>query len=389
MNRYLLPLLPLLAFATGQIKMDHAVTKPLGKVVRTNAQITQLADQKQQIVSQIPGHIEAYYVEPGQEVREGDRVVLIESMAFSKMSADYIALTTQLEAARRQLASARKLYQKGLTSQNELNDRIIAVKELESKRNALASQLHSLGTDPSTLTKTTDKMVLYAHASGVVGKLLVPLHSNIDAQTPLLTIVDQNAYYAVAYLGVKDALKIDTSTKGWVKVANKEFSARFVQLMPTIDPETQRAKVLFEIDKSPKVLLLNAFVEMDIAIAPQQEQVMVKRSALTLFKGEWVVFVEKHHGPDTHEEEEHTPAKALDHEDHDTHEAHEEEGEHEAHEHEEHEEVPYEPRVVEIIAYAGEEVAVKGIEVGTEYVSDGVYFVKSMILKSSLGEHGH
>jgi hypothetical protein len=50
MNRYLLPLLPLLAFATGEIRMDHAVAKPLGKVVHTNAQITQLADQKQQIV---------------------------------------------------------------------------------------------------------------------------------------------------------------------------------------------------------------------------------------------------------------------------------------------------------------------------------------------------
>jgi len=381
MNRYLLPLLPLLAFATGEIRMDHAVTKPLGEVVRTNAQITQLADQKQQIVSQIPGHIEAYYVQPGQEVREGDRVVLIESMAFSKMSADYIALGTQLEAARRQLASARKLYQKGLTSQNELNDRIITVKELESKRNALASQLHSLGTDPARLTETTDKMVLYAHASGVVGKLLVPLHSNIDAQTPLLTIVDQNAYYAVAYLGLKDALKIDASTKGWVKVAGKNFPARFVQLMPNIDTETQRAKVLFRVEKHPSILLLDAFVEMDVAIAPQKERVMVKKSALTLFQGEWVVFVKK-----DHEDMEESHAKEDDHEEHEyeTEEAHGE------HEHDEaHEEVPYEPQAVEIIAYAGEEVAIKGIEAGTAYVSEGVYFVKSMILKSSLGEHGH
>jgi RND family efflux transporter MFP subunit len=368
--------------------MDHAVAKPLGEVVRTNAQITQLADQKQQIVSQIPGHIEAYYVEPGQEVREGDRVVLIQSMAFSKMSADYIALGTQLKAAQRQLASARKLYKKGLTSQNELNDRIITVKELESKRNTLASQLHSLDTAPSKLTKTTDKMVLYAHASGVVGKLLVPLHSNIDAQTPLLTIVDQSAYYAVAYLGVKDALKIDASTKGWVKVAGKNFPARFVQLMPNIDTETQRAKVLFRVEEHPRVLLLDAFVEMDVAIAPQQESVMVKKSALTLFQGEWVVFVKKHHED---AEEAHAHAKEVDHDAHDTHEEHADEKEeaHGAHEHKAHEEVPYEPQVVEIIAYAGEEVAVKGIEAGIEYVSDGVYFVKSMILKSSLGEHGH
>ena len=57
--------------------------------------------------------------------------------------------------------------------------------------------------------------------------------------------------------------------------------------------------------------------------------------------------------------------------------------------HEEHEEAPYAPKVVEIIAYNGDDVAIKGLKAGEEYVSDGVYFVKSMILKSSLGEHGH
>ncbi len=386
MTRYLLPLLPLLAFATGSIKMDHAVTKPLGKIVRTNAQITQLSSQKQEIVSQIPGHIEAYYVEPGQEVKEGDKVVLIQSMAFSKMSAEYLALGSQIEAAKSQLASTQKLYKKGLASQDALNDRIIALKALESKRNALASQLHSLGTDPSKLTETTDKMVLYAHAGGVVGKLLVPLHSNIDAQTPLLTIVNQNAYYAIAYLSLPNAMKIDAGTKGWVKVADKSFPAHFVQLMPNVDTETQRAKVLFQVEKSPKVLLLDAYVEMDVSLAPQKEVVMVKKSALTLFQGEWVVFTEKHHeeGLD-HDKGEH--AEEADHDDHEAHE--EDETEHEEHGHGEHEEIPYEPQVVEIIAYAGEEVAVKGIAPGTEYVSDGVYFVKSMILKSSLGEHGH
>jgi hypothetical protein len=120
---------------------------------------------------------------------------------------------------------------------------------------------------------------------------------------------------------------------------------------------------------------------------------MVKKSALSLFQGEWVVFVESDHGGEEHEGEE-----AHGHDDHDK--AHKEEKDHEVHadhdedeeghgDHEEHEEVPYAPKVVEIIAYNGDDVAVKGLKAGEEYVSDGVYFVKSMILKSSLGEHGH
>jgi len=114
---------------------------------------------------------------------------------------------------------------------------------------------------------------------------------------------------------------------------------------------------------------------MDVALTPQEAQVMVKKSALTLFQGEWVVFVPKHH------EEEHHNDKAHEHD--------EDEDEHAKHAHEADEEIPYEAQVVEVIAYAGEEVAIKGIEAGTEYVSNGVYFVKSMLLKSALGEHGH
>ena len=234
---------------------------------------------------------------------------------------------------------------------------------------------------------------------------MAPLHSNVDAQTVLLTLVKQAGYYAVAYLSVDNAMKVTKKTKGWISIAHKKYPSTFVQLLPNIDPETQRAKVLFSITDSPSNLLLGAFTQMDISIAPYTDAIMVKKSALSLFKGDWVVFVEKEHEEEAHHDEksdhDHDDEKA-EHDDHD-HDAHtsdkghdehadhdeEEEGHGEHGGHEEHEEAPYAAKVVEIIAYAGNYVAIKGLKADEEYVSDGVYFVKSMILKSSLGEHGH
>jgi len=387
-----LVLLPIFALA-DQITMAHAVKKPLGKIVRTNAQITQLSDQKQKIVSRLPGHVENYFVTTGQQVKKGDKVALIESIELSKMSATYVALRQQAKAAREQLATAKKLYKKGLTSQNELNQKIIEIEEILSNQSALASQMQSLGIKASALRKATDELILYAHADGVVGQIFVPLHSNVNAEDPLMSIVNQNGYYAIAYLGMDDAMKVDQKTTGFVTIAGKQYPAHFVQLLPTIDEETQRAKVLFMMMENPKNILINAFTEMDISLAPYTEAVMVKKSSLSLFQGEWVVFTEtehegeKHEGEEAHGHDEHESAHEHE-EDHD--EAHEEGEEHEGHGgHEEHEEAPYAPKVVKIIAYNGDEVAVEGIAAGEEYVSDGVYFVKSMILKSSLGEHGH
>jgi len=364
MNKYLLALLPLFAFA-NQITMDHAVKKPLGKIVKTNAQITQLSDQKQKIVSRLPGHVEKYFVTTGQQVKKGDKVALIESIALSKMSAEYVALKQQARAAREQLGTAKKLYKKGLTSQNELNQNIIDIESVLAKQNGLASQMQSLGIKASELTKATDQFTLYAHANGVVGEIFVPLHSNVDAEDPLMSIVNQNGYYAIAYLGLDDAVKVDEKTTGFVRFAGKEYAAHFVQLLPTIDEETQRAKVLFTMTENPKNILINAFTEMDISLAPFTEAVMVKKSSLSLFQGEWVVFIKTEH-----EDKKEESKKAKDDE---------EEGEEE-------EEVPYAPKVVKIIAYNGNEVAVEGIEAGEAYVGDGVYFVKSMLLKSSLGD---
>lgn len=421
MTKYLLLLLPLLGFATA-IKVEHAELKPLGKIINTNAQITQLSNQKQEIVSRLTGHLERYYVEAGAYVKKGEKVALIESIELSKMTAEYLSLVQQANAAQIQKNTSMKLHQKGLSSQNDLSNAIIALEEIRSKQNALASQLESLGLTPSTLTVTTDKFVIYAHADGVVGKIIAPLHSNVDAQTLLMILVDQKGYYAIAYLSLKDAMQVTKETKGWIKVADKNYPSHFVQLLPNIDPETQRAKVLFTIENSPSNLLLGAYTEIDISLAPTQDVVMVKKSALTLFKGEWVVFVEKKHKEEAHHDEEksdhnqdeekaeHDAHQEENHEEevhghkeHD-HDAHKNDKGHESHAtkdhdkeedshghggYEEHEGVSYEATVVEIIAYVGDNVAIKGLHAKEEYVSDGVYFVKSMILKSSLGEHGH
>ena len=447
MTKYLLLLLPLLGFASA-IKVEHAQLKPLGKIIKTNAEITQLSNQKQEIVSRLTGHLERYYVQAGEYVKGGEKVALIESIELSKMTAEYLALIQQEGAAQIQKDANMKLHQKGLSSQNDLSNAIIALEGIRSKQNALASQLKSLGLNPTKLTEATDKFIIYAHADGVVGKIIAPLHSNVDAQTLLMMLVNQSAYYATAYISTKHAMHVNKDTKGWINIAGENYDATFVQLLPNIDKATQRAKVLFSITNSPEKLLLGAFTEIDISLAPTRNVVMVKKSALTLFKGDWVVFTEKEHKDKVHHEEKsdhdhekedaghdehghdadveekghdshpndnhatHKEEEAHGHDDH-AHEVHTEDKGHENHEgeahnedeagHEEHDEkeghgghdehesevAPYQANVVKVIAYVGDEVAIEGLKADAEYVSDGVYFVKSMILKSSLGEHGH
>ncbi|GKT37422.1 hypothetical protein ADUPG1_003360, partial [Aduncisulcus paluster] len=53
-------------------------------------------------------------------------------------------------------------------------------------------------------------------------------------------------------------------------------------------------------------------------------------------------------------------------------------------------EAQYKERAIKIITEDNNYVAVKGLEIGEEYVSDKSFYVKSLILKSSMGDgHGH
>jgi hypothetical protein len=173
-----------------------------------------------------------------------------------------------------------------------------------------------------------------------VGGLLVPLHSTVNAQTPLITLVQQSGYYALAYLGIDDAMKITAKSKGWVTLAKKRYPCSFVQILPEVDSETQRAQVLFWIENDPKKLLLGAFAQIEIALPSYREAIMVKRSALSLFNGEWVVFIpqeEEHHdkngSEDPTKEEAHEHQKEAGH----SEEKAQDEGEEHGHEEEEHE----------------------------------------------------
>ncbi|BDY13724.1 efflux RND transporter periplasmic adaptor subunit [Hydrogenimonas cancrithermarum] len=358
----------------SDIVIEKATMQSFGKQLRVNAKIVQLSNQRQQIVSRLGGHLETYYVEPGQTVKRGGKIAKIQSLELSKMTADYLALGKKIEAVRERLASTKKLYEKGLASKQDLNREQIALAGVEADRNALASQLRSLGIDPGRLKSATDTLIIHAHADGLVSRLLVPLHTNVSAETPIVSLVQKSGYYAVAYIGVKEALKMPEKVEGRLYIGDESFSCRYLYLMPKVDEETQRAQMLFWIESSDKPLLLNAFAEMDIDLPPYEKRVAVKRSALTMFEGEWVVFVPK--AGEGHEKHEH-----------EGHEEHDEHGEEDEEHH--HEEVPFETRVVEIIASFGDFAAVKGIEPGVAYVADGVYFVKSMMLKSELGGHGH
>lgn len=122
MNKVLLLTITLAVTLFGvEIPTKHAQEKAFGKSIELNAQIIQLSNASQSIMSQVGGHIEKYFVKVGQNVKKGQKIVLIKSIMLSQMTADFISQKKQLKAQEKNYEASKSLYEKGMTSMQELN----------------------------------------------------------------------------------------------------------------------------------------------------------------------------------------------------------------------------------------------------------------------------
>ena len=381
-----------------EIPTAHASKRSFSKSIELNAQVIQLSNAGQSVTSLVSGHLEKYFVEPGQKVKAGQKIALIESILVSKMTADFISLQKQYSSLDKNYQATKKLYDTGMTSMSEVNKQSIQKNAMLAQINGLESQLSTLGIDIKNLKKATPNFILYAHSSGTVSALLQQLHTVVRVDEAIISIVKEQAFYIKSFVPVRYASSVEVGQKMVVSYNNRDIITHVTQILPSLDEITQRIIVLSSVDEKADDLFINSYVKSTLYFKADTQYVAVEKSALSFFNNEWVVFVEvdseshnesnegsevkSHEGVEhnNHDDEKHNEDK-----DHDEH-GDEEEDEHG---HEEHAEVPYEARVVEIVARDDKFVGVNGLEAGEEYATDKSYYIKSMMLKSSLGEHGH
>ena len=247
MNKLLLATLTLFAtLSANEIPIQKVQNHKFIKSVELNAQVIQLSNAQQSITSLVAGHLEKYYVKPAQKVKEGQRVALIESIVLSKMSAEYLSLKKQLNAADKNFQATKNLYTKGMTSMQELNNQEIRKSKINAQLTALKSQLETLGINASKLTKATANFVLYAHSSGTVSELKKPLHSSVNVSEPVISIVKNQAYYIKSFLPLEYATKVNVGDKIVVAYGGENIITHITQILPKVDAVTQRVVVHFQ-----------------------------------------------------------------------------------------------------------------------------------------------
>jgi multidrug efflux pump subunit AcrA (membrane-fusion protein) len=425
-NRYLVGTVLLIntLFALD-IPIDEVERRTFSESISTNSQVVQLSSSKSTLMARLGGKVINYKVKEGDSIKKGQLVAIIESLELTSQLAKIKGLRKQLSISNKNYKMVKKLYNIGVESLQNLNSQ-------EEERTQLLSQIEVIKSRLSSVKgRNGNQYKVYAQSSGRIDKVLTPLNSVVDSNEPLISLLKgKESFLIKSFIPLKYATKIRVGQKGSIRYGEEEYKMHITQILPTIDQQTQKMTVLSTLEKPVNNLFVNTFLDSKLFLGAGKSYLTVKKSALSFFNNEWVVFVPEHHEDEHHDKhEKHNDHENHAHDEHNDHETrrgrasvpthaqnekeHKKHNDHENHAHDEHndheirrgrasvpthanneedheeEEVPYDIRVIKILKEHNGYVAIEGLKEHEDYVSDKSYYIKSLLLKSSLGGHGH
>ena len=249
----------------------------------------------------VGGRVVGGLPELGARVTRGQAIARIYSPELAAAQASYVSARAELSAHDRELARTQKLVQIGSASRQEL-ERIEA--EHTARRTAVqssSSRLRLLGLSADAIERLGAEHVaeatldVPAPLTGVVTERSANVGLNVDASTPLATIVDLSNVWVVADIYEQDFSRVRVGTVASVTTSaypQLVLAGRVSYIDPQVNPETRTAKVRVEVPNPRQELKLGMLAEAGFAGSGSgAPAIVVPRRAVQSLGDRTVVYV--------------------------------------------------------------------------------------------------
>ncbi|MEL7025275.1 MAG: efflux RND transporter periplasmic adaptor subunit [Pseudomonadota bacterium] len=325
------------------IVVDTVAPQALSETVRVPGEVINNAYRSSRVTPRITAQVAARHVTLGEDVQIGQRLVTLSSVAMAEAQGALIVADREwrrVKALGRDTVSARRYTEAQVTQQQALA-KVLAYGMTE----AYASELVATG-DASKATGAFDLLAAQAGTvladDFVVGELIEP-------GRVLVEISDESVVWVEAQTVPSGLPGIDDGTTARVSLDGiKWIDGTVIQRHHRLDETTRTQGLRIEVDNAEHRLHAGQFVQVDILTGTSEPLLAVPSSAVTMVEGAPTVFKLKD-GDKFHAEE-----------------------------------IDPGPTVGDWIVVRG------GLMSGDQIAVAGVFHLKSLKLKSSIGEgHAH
>ncbi len=330
----------------AKIKTAPVVREALAATVDLPGEVSSDPDRTAKVSALIPGRIESVSFTEGQAVKKGDLLALIKVPELGKAKAAFAAMTAKAASARSNADRLQALSEKRLAANQEVTAAKADADALEAEAKAADEQLRALGTG----TVVGSELALRAPIDGVAISRDAIVGQPVTAEQTIATIADLSEVWFLGRVFEQNLGEVHVGVPAEIQLnayPKERFKGSVEYLGKQIDPTARTVIARVRLTNRGDFLRLGLFGVAHVGTSeePKGKAVLVvPRSAVTEIGSRLVVFVRQADG------------------DFDLHD------------------------VVLGESALGKVEVINGLREGEEAVVDGVFTLKSAVLRSTFGE---
>ncbi len=306
-------------------------------------------DRAADVAARIAGHIDRVSFHEGALVKAGDVLAVVRAPELGQLHASYVSLSARSVAAQKNAERVSALAKDRLAAAQEVAVAEAEARALSADARAAGEHLRALGLGPDD-NGSSSSLALRAPLSGTVITRNAIVGQPVTPEQVVATIVDLDEMWFLARVFERNLAQVRVGARAEVQLnayPGERFEGRVEYISERIDPVARTLVARIRVKNAGHLLRIGLFGMARIESGDQKNPtptLIVPRTAITEIGGKPVVFVRQ---PD---------------------------GDFELHE------------VVLGDSSVGQVAVLGGLRKGEEIVVDGVFALKSVVLKGMLAE---
>ncbi len=220
--------------------------KTIGDFLEVAARIQADPTRVVRVFPPVGGRLLTVQVRPGDHVRQGQTLAVLESSEISAARADYQKARADAAVKENALRRASLLFENQVLAEKEYQQAQADAEVAQAELGRARERLRILGVEPEG---SSDQLRVPAPRAGVVldiGAAPGELSRSLDSPAPLATLADLSTVWVIGDVYEKDLASVKVGQPADVTVnayPGERFTGKVVALSDTVDPATRTLKL--------------------------------------------------------------------------------------------------------------------------------------------------
>ena len=287
----------------AHLQTERVALRPIRTALKAQAgKILANENRLAHLSARVPGRIVAVYADLGDRVKEGDRLLLLDSPAFGEAQLEYRKARNALAVTRKSLERAQALLDRGAIGAGEHQRREADYENARADLHEAEEKLHLLGMTEREIRRLAAKTLPHAEVAQVFlrapfrGEVIernATIGEVVDPNKMLFTVADLSTVWVRADFPEQQAGRLKTGLTVELRVSaypDTTFRGGITYVGAVIDPTTRTIMARAEVPNLDGRLRPEMFAEITL-LTDEQSVLSVPRAAVQQMGNRQVAFV--------------------------------------------------------------------------------------------------